>query len=175
LWTTSARRLGGKFRSPLIAVAYRRLQFSAENCVSILFGGAVNCAKPGGRVRGGLPGGFNYGGEFEEIESHKASFHQLMSRLYQVHLYNRIVVAWQKYFTRPMLCGMNTPMITTKLSEVIAKRGVSLYWVSKNTSIPYVSLWALSQKEKKNTPESIHLSVLGKLCNASRMIYCTTA
>jgi hypothetical protein len=75
-----------------------------------------------------------------------------------------------------MLCGMNAPMITTKLNEVIAKRGVSLYWVSKNAGIPYVSLWALSQKEKKNeTPESIHLSVLGKLCNASRMIYCATA
>jgi len=62
---------------------------------------------------------------------------------------------------------MNTPMITTKLNDVIAKRGVTLYWVSKNTGIPYVSLWALSQKEKKNEiPESIHLSVLGKLCTA---------
>jgi DNA-binding Xre family transcriptional regulator len=62
---------------------------------------------------------------------------------------------------------MNTSMITTKLNEVIAKRGVTLYWVSKNTGIPYVSLWALSQKEKNNEiPESIHLSVLGKLCTA---------
>jgi len=64
---------------------------------------------------------------------------------------------------------MNTPMITTKLNEVIEKRGVTLYWVSKNSGIPYVSLWALSQKEKKNeTPESIHLSVLGKLCTVLR-------
>src|SRR5262245_48928821 len=60
---------------------------------------------------------------------------------------------------------MNTKMIATNLNEVISKRGVTLYWVSKNTSIPYVSLWALSQKEKNGeTPESIHLSVLGKLC-----------
>jgi hypothetical protein len=115
--------IGEKFRSPLIAAAYRRLQFSAENCVSILFGGAVNCAKPGGRVRGGLLGGFNYGGEFEGIESHKASFHQLMGRLYQVHLYNRAVVAWQKYVIRTMLCGMNAPMITTAKGDKAAKKG----------------------------------------------------
>ncbi|MGH9852560.1 MAG: helix-turn-helix domain-containing protein [Blastocatellia bacterium] len=56
-------------------------------------------------------------------------------------------------------------MITTKLTEVIEKRGVTLYWVSKTSGIPYVSLWALSQKEKKGeVPESIHLSVLSKLC-----------
>lgn len=56
-------------------------------------------------------------------------------------------------------------MITTKLNEVIDKRGVTLYWVSKTSGIPYVSLWALSQKEKKgDVPESIHLSVLSKLC-----------
>jgi DNA-binding Xre family transcriptional regulator len=60
---------------------------------------------------------------------------------------------------------MNEPMIRTRLNEMAAKRGVSLYWVAKNTGIPYVSLWALSQKEKNNeTPESIHLSLLGKLC-----------
>src|SRR5215470_1854251 len=60
---------------------------------------------------------------------------------------------------------MNISMITTKLNEVIERRGVTLYWVSKNSGIPYVSLWALSQKEKKGeVPESIHLSVLSKLC-----------
>lgn len=64
---------------------------------------------------------------------------------------------------------MNTSMIVTKLNEMLAKRDKSLYWVSKSTGIPYVSLWALSQKEKKGEiPESIHLAVLGKLCTALR-------
>ena len=64
---------------------------------------------------------------------------------------------------------MNTSMITTRLNEVIEKRGVTLYWVSKTSGIPYVSLWALSQKEKKGeAPESIHLSLLSRLCTVLR-------
>src|SRR5262245_25528224 len=62
-----------------------------------------------------------------------------------------------------MLCGMKQPMILIRLNEIAEKRGRSLYWVSRNANIPYVTLWNLSQKETQN---SINLPVLSRLCTA---------
>ena len=62
-----------------------------------------------------------------------------------------------------MLCGMKQSMILIKLNEVAEKKGRSLYWLSRNADIPYVTLWNLSQKE---TQSSISLPVLSKLCTA---------
>ena len=62
-----------------------------------------------------------------------------------------------------MLCGMKQPMILIRLNEVAEKKGRSLYWLSRNADIPYVTLWNLSQRETQN---SINLPVLSKLCTA---------
>lgn len=54
-------------------------------------------------------------------------------------------------------------MILIRLNEVTEKKGRTLYWLSRNADIPYVTLWNLSQKE---TQSSISLPVLSKLCTA---------
>jgi putative transcriptional regulator len=54
-------------------------------------------------------------------------------------------------------------MILIKLNEVAEKRGRTLYWLSRNADIPYVTLWNMSQKE---TQSSISLPVLSRLCTA---------
>lgn len=54
-------------------------------------------------------------------------------------------------------------MILIKLNEVAEKKGRTLYWLSRNADIPYVTLWNISQKENQN---SISLPVLSKLCTA---------
>ena len=58
---------------------------------------------------------------------------------------------------------MKHSMILIKLNEVAEKKGRTLYWLSRNADIPYVTLWNLSQKE---TQSSISLPVLSKLCTA---------
>jgi putative transcriptional regulator len=58
---------------------------------------------------------------------------------------------------------MKQSMIMIKLNEVAEKKGRSLYWLSRNADIPYVTLWNMSQKESQS---SISLPVLSKLCTA---------
>jgi putative transcriptional regulator len=58
---------------------------------------------------------------------------------------------------------MKQSMILIKLNEVAEKKGRSLYWLSRNADIPYVTLWNMSQKESQS---SISLPVLSKLCTA---------
>jgi len=58
---------------------------------------------------------------------------------------------------------MKHSMILIKLNEVAEKKGRSLYWLSRNADIPYVTLWNMSQKESQS---SISLPVLSKLCTA---------
>ena len=61
---------------------------------------------------------------------------------------------------------MNASVITIQLNEAIQRKGVTLYWVAKNSGIPYVTLWTMSQKENAGaTQESINLSVLSRLCS----------
>ena len=62
-----------------------------------------------------------------------------------------------------MLCAMKQSMILIKLNEMTEKKGRSLYWLSRNADIPYVTLWNMSQKESQS---SISLPVLSKLCTA---------
>lgn len=54
-------------------------------------------------------------------------------------------------------------MILIRLNEVAEKKGRSLYWLSRNADIPYVTLWNISQKQNQS---SISLPVLSKLCTA---------
>jgi putative transcriptional regulator len=54
-------------------------------------------------------------------------------------------------------------MILIRLNEVAEKKGRSLYWLSRNADIPYVTLWNISQKENQS---SISLPVLSKLYTA---------
>jgi DNA-binding Xre family transcriptional regulator len=56
---------------------------------------------------------------------------------------------------------MKQTMIVIKLNDAIQKKGVSLYWLAKNSGVPYVTLWNMSQKE---TQDSISLPVLSRLC-----------
>jgi len=58
---------------------------------------------------------------------------------------------------------MKHSMILIKLNEVAEKKGRTLYWLSRNADIPYVTLWNISQKEAQS---SISLPVLSKLCTA---------
>ena len=56
-------------------------------------------------------------------------------------------------------------MIATKLNEAVKRQGVTLYWVARNSGIPYPTLWTICQKENAGeTQESINLSVLSRLC-----------
>src|SRR5262245_30796567 len=58
---------------------------------------------------------------------------------------------------------MKHSMILIKLNEVAEKKGRTMYWLSRNANIPYVTLWNISQKENQS---SISLPVLSKLCTA---------
>ena len=58
---------------------------------------------------------------------------------------------------------MKNPMILIKLNEVVQKKGRTLYWLAKNSGVPYVTLWNLSKKE---TQRSIDLPVLSRVCTA---------
>jgi DNA-binding Xre family transcriptional regulator len=54
-------------------------------------------------------------------------------------------------------------MIAIKLNDRLQKKGVTLYWLAKNSGVPYVTLWNMSQKK---TQDSISLPVLSRLCTA---------
>jgi len=54
-------------------------------------------------------------------------------------------------------------MILIKLNEILERENKTLYWLSANSGVSYVSLWKLS---KKQTQKSINLDVLSKVCSA---------
>jgi putative transcriptional regulator len=54
-------------------------------------------------------------------------------------------------------------MILIKLNEILERENKSLYWLSANSGVSYVSLWKLSKKE---TQKSINLDMLSKVCSA---------
>lgn len=55
---------------------------------------------------------------------------------------------------------MKTPMIKTRLAEVLAEKKVSLYTLAKDTGIAYTTVWKLG----KGTTERIEFSVLNRIC-----------
>lgn len=54
-------------------------------------------------------------------------------------------------------------MILIKLNEVLKAKGRTVYWLSRYAGIPHVTVWKLSKKETQN---SINLSVLSRICAA---------
>jgi putative transcriptional regulator len=54
-------------------------------------------------------------------------------------------------------------MILIKLNEILERENKTLYWLSANSGVSYVSLWKLSKKE---TQKSINLGMLSKVCSA---------
>jgi DNA-binding Xre family transcriptional regulator len=54
-------------------------------------------------------------------------------------------------------------MILIKLNEILERENKTLYWLSANSGVSYVSLWKLSKKE---TQKSINLDMLSKVCSA---------
>jgi len=57
---------------------------------------------------------------------------------------------------------MNTHMIQPKLSEVLAGRGRSLYWLAQETGIAYTTLHRLG----KARANSVDFRVLDEICGA---------
>ena len=54
-------------------------------------------------------------------------------------------------------------MILIKLNEILEREEKSLYWLSANSGVSYVSLRKLSKKE---TQKSINLDMLSRVCSA---------
>jgi DNA-binding Xre family transcriptional regulator len=54
-------------------------------------------------------------------------------------------------------------MILIKLNEILERENKTLYWLSANSGVSYVSLWKLSKRE---TQKSINLDILSKVCSA---------
>jgi putative transcriptional regulator len=57
---------------------------------------------------------------------------------------------------------MNAHMIQPRLSEVLAHRGLSLYWLAQVTGIAYTTLHRL----RKSQANSIDFRVLDEICEA---------
>jgi putative transcriptional regulator len=53
-------------------------------------------------------------------------------------------------------------MVKTKVAELLAKKGKSLYWLAKESGVPYNTLirW------RDSTTDSFHSSVLERICRA---------
>jgi putative transcriptional regulator len=57
---------------------------------------------------------------------------------------------------------MNTGMVKTRIEEVLAERGLSLYWLAKESGVTYAALWNL--KEKRT--DGITFTLLDAICKA---------
>jgi putative transcriptional regulator len=57
---------------------------------------------------------------------------------------------------------MNCRMIKIKVAEVLAEQGKSLYWLAKESGVPYTTL----VRWRKAGADSVHLEVLEKICRA---------
>ena len=53
-------------------------------------------------------------------------------------------------------------MVKTRIEEVLAKRGVSLYWLAKESGVTYAALWNL----KERRTDGITFSLLDAICKA---------
>src|SRR5262245_56812283 len=61
------------------------------------------------------------------------------------------------------MCAMNTGVIQIRLNDLLEKKQRTLYWLAKNSGVPYVTLWSM---QKKDTQDSIRLPVLSRICTA---------
>ncbi len=57
---------------------------------------------------------------------------------------------------------MNSSMVKTRIEEVLADRGLSLYWLAKESGITYAALWNL----KERRTDGITFSLLDAICKA---------
>lgn len=57
---------------------------------------------------------------------------------------------------------MNAAVIKARIGEVLAERGRSLYWLAKQTGLPYQTLWRI----KDSKTNGIDYRVLEKICEA---------
>lgn len=57
---------------------------------------------------------------------------------------------------------MNGGMVKTRIEEVLAERGLSLYWLAKESGVTYAALWNL--KEKRT--DGITFTLLDAICKA---------
>jgi putative transcriptional regulator len=57
---------------------------------------------------------------------------------------------------------MNSGMVKTRIEEVLAERGQSLYWLAKESGVTYAALWNL--KEKRT--DGITFTLLDSICKA---------
>lgn len=57
---------------------------------------------------------------------------------------------------------MNSSMVKTRIDEVLAERGLSLYWLAKESGVTYAALWNL----KERRTEGITFSLLDAICKA---------
>jgi putative transcriptional regulator len=57
--------------------------------------------------------------------------------------------------------AINFAMIQTKIDELLKERERSLYWLAKEASVAYTTLWKL----KTGTSQGISFGVLDRLCS----------
>jgi putative transcriptional regulator len=57
---------------------------------------------------------------------------------------------------------MNSSMVKTRIEEVLAERGLSLYWLAKESGITYAALWNL----KERRTDGITFTLLDAICKA---------
>ena len=57
---------------------------------------------------------------------------------------------------------MNAGMVKTRIEEVLAERGLSLYWLAKESGITYAALWNL----KERRTDGITFTLLDAICKA---------
>jgi putative transcriptional regulator len=57
---------------------------------------------------------------------------------------------------------MTSGMVKTRIEEVLAERGLSLYWLAKESGVTYAALWNL----KERRTDGITFSLLDAICKA---------
>lgn len=57
---------------------------------------------------------------------------------------------------------MNSSMVKTRIEEVLEERGLSLYWLAKESGVTYAALWNL----KERRTDGITFSLLDAICKA---------
>jgi putative transcriptional regulator len=55
---------------------------------------------------------------------------------------------------------MNSGMVKTRIEEVLAERGLSLYWLAKESGVTYAALWNL----KERRTDGITFTLLDAIC-----------
>ena len=57
---------------------------------------------------------------------------------------------------------MNSSMVKTRIEEVLEERGLSLYWLAKESGVTYAALWNL----KERRTDGITFTLLDAICKA---------